>query len=416
MPTRTRTIAAVLGALTLTVASCSSSTQSSQETTPSPSTTPAAAPTPEPQDVPVAVTPVLASVVAAPVPVLATDGKIHLAYELQLTNAMTQDVTITSVKVLARDQTLFTLAGDQVGDWTRVIGTQTPSTKLGPGQSGIVWLDVALDKSAPIPADLIHTIGIAIPKPSPPLIPATMDEKVAPVTVSTHKPPVIAPPLDGPNWLDADSCCALGAHRGAVNALSGGLWAAERFAIDYVQLSPDGTIFTGEKSKPESYPYFGADIHAVADGPVVSVLEGLPEQVAGKSPTGLPLEQYGGNHIVQDIGDGNYAFYAHLKTGSVKVKEGDQLTSGQVIASLGNTGNSDAPHLHFHVMSTPDPLRSNGLPFTISSFRLDSRVASPDAVDALLQGRPAPMQPGFSARDETDVSPLSLDVMTYETK
>ena len=128
MPTRTRTIAAVLGALALTVASCSSSTQSSQETTPSPSTTPAAAPTPEPQDVPVAVTPVLASVVAAPVPVVATDGKIHLAYELQLTNAMTQDVTITSVKVLAGDQALLTLAGDQVGNWTRVIGTQPPTT------------------------------------------------------------------------------------------------------------------------------------------------------------------------------------------------------------------------------------------------------------------------------------------------
>ena len=365
---------------------------------------------------PVAVTPVLASVVAAPVPVPATDGKIHLAYELQLTNVMTQDVTITSVKVLAGDQTLLTLAGDQVGNWTRVIGTQTPTTKLGPGQAGIVWLDVVLDKSAPIPSDLTHTIGIAIPKPMPPLIPATMDEKVAPVTVSTHKPPVIAPPLDGPNWLDGDSCCDLGAHRGALNALSGQLWAAERFAIDYVQVSPDGTIFTGDKSKPESYPYFGADIHAVADGPVVGVLEGLPEQVAGQSPTGLPLEQYGGNHIVQDIGDGNYAFYAHLKTGSVKVKMGDQLSGGQVIASLGNTGNSDAPHLHFHVMSTPDPLRSNGLPFVMSTFRLDSRVASPAGLDALLQGKPAPMQPGFTARDETEVSPLSLDVMTYETK
>ena len=120
------------------------------------------------------------------------------------------------------------------------------------------------------------------------------------------------------------------------------------------------------------------------------MMEGLPEQVAGQSPTGLPLEQYGGNHIVQDIGDGNYAFYAHLKTGSVKVKVGDQLTTGQVIASLGNTGNSDAPHLHFQVMSTPDPLRSNGLPFVISSFRLDSRVASPDALDQILQGKPAP--------------------------
>ena len=114
-------------------------------------------------------------------------------------------------------------------------------------------------------------------------------------------------------------------------------------------------------SKTESYPYFGADIHAVADGPVVGMLEGLPEQIPGKSPTGLRLEEYGGNHIVQDIGNGNYAFYAHLKTGSVKVKVGDQLSTGQVIAALGNTGNSDAPHLHFHVMSTPDPLRSDGL-------------------------------------------------------
>ena len=51
-----------------------------------------------------------------------------------------------------------------------------------------------------------------------------------------------------------------------------------------------------------------------------------------------------------------------------------ELTTGQVIGALGNTGNTDAPHLHFHVMSTPDPLASNGLPFVFSSFKLDSRM------------------------------------------
>jgi Peptidase family M23 len=406
---RIRTAAAILGMLALAVAGCSPAMDRFDDNARSSAARSA-------PDVPVAVTPVLASVVSAPIPVPATDGKIHLAYELQLTNVMSQPVRLDRIDVLADDQTLLSLTGDQVGYWTRIVGTQTPTTELGPGQGGVVWLDVALDKSVNVPTDLVHSIALTVPKPSPPLITATMDERVALVTVQTREPAVIAPPLDGPHWLDGDGCCDMTAHRTALNALSGGLWAAERFAIDYVQLGPNGTIFTGEISRPESYPYFGADIHAVADGPVVGVVDGLPEQVAGRTPTGLRLEEYGGNHIVQDIGNGNYAFYAHLKTDSLKVKVGDQLSTGQVIAALGNTGNSDAPHLHFHVMSTPDPLRSDGLPFVIKSFRLDSRLASMDGLDPLLHGKPALMQPGFAARDESDVSPLGLDVMTYETQ
>ena len=98
---------------------------------------------------------------------------------------------------------------------------------------------------------------------------------------------------------------------------------------------------------------------------------------------------------MQDLGDGNYALYAHIKTGTVKVKPGDRLTTGQVIGSVGNTGNSDAPHLHFHVMSTPDPLRSDGLPFVFSSVRLDSRVVGEDALDPLSRRRARPVAAGF---------------------
>ncbi len=420
-----RTTAAVFGALALTVAACTPPSESPSTPT-SPPTSSSAAPTlstspqsPKPAAQPAVTTPLLASVVAAPVPVPATDGKDHLAYELQLTNALSQEVTITSLAVLAGDKTLLTLAGDQLAYWTRILGSsQQPTTKVGPGLSALVWLDVAVERpadgSAPtIPTNLSHTISVSLAQPQPPLLPAAMTETVAPVTVQTRKPAVISPPLAGPNWLDVDSCCALGAHRSALNPLNGQLWGAERFAIDYVQLGPDGRVFTGDRSKPASYPYFGADIHAVADGPVITVVDGLPEQVAGKIPTGLPLDQYGGNHIVQDIGGGNYAFYAHLKTGSIQVKPGEALKAGRVIAALGNTGNTDAPHLHFHVMSTPDPLRSDGLPFVFSSFTLDARLASLDAGDPLQEGQPAQLQPGFPARDETNVSPLVLDVMSY---
>jgi hypothetical protein len=404
-----RGLAAILGVAVL-VAACSSSAEppaQSAERSPAPSTAVK----------PAAATPLLAEVLSPPIPVPATDGKVHLAYELQLTNALGQDVTVSSVAVKAGDKTLLTLAGDRLPYWMRTLGGTEPTSKMGPGQSAAVWLDVVIDgptDSTPaVPQELSHTIVTNLTKPMPPLLPATMTEDVAPVTVSTHEPPVISPPLGGTRWVDGNSCCDMTPHRMALNPLNGKLWAAERFAIDYLQLSPDGTVYRGDASKPESYPYFGADIHAVADGPVVGIVDGLPEQVAGRSPTGLTLDQYGGNHIVQDIGDGNYAFYAHLKTGSVKVKPGDRLSTGQVIGNLGNTGNTDAPHLHFHVMSTPDPLMSNGIPFIFKSFKLDGRLASMDGIGDLLTGKPAPTQPGFTARDEENVSPLVLDVMSY---
>jgi hypothetical protein len=384
------------------------------ETPSAPQTSTTAAP--HPDSGPTVLTPLIASVLAPPIPVPATDGKVHLAYELLLTNVLNQELTLTSLDVRASDHTLLNLTGDRLAYWTKVFGNPKPTTKLGPAQAAAVWLDVALDQGTAVPSELEHAVGVSIAQPQPPLFPATMTETVAPVAVATRQPPAIAPPLVGANWVDANSCCDMTPHRMALNPLNGAMWAAERFAIDYLQLLPDGRLFNGDKTKPESYPGFGADIHAVSEGRVVAVVDGLPEQVPGKSPSGLPLDQYAGNHIVEVLGDGNYALYAHLKTGSIKVEVGDRLNSGQVIASLGNSGNTDAPHLHFHIMSTPDPLRSNGLPFVLSSFKLDGRITSMDAEDAIAAGQPAPMQPGFTPRDESAVSPLVLDVMSYASQ
>lgn len=359
-------------------------------------------------------TPVLADVVAAPVPVPATDGRVHLAYELLLTNTSPEPLTVDSVAVMGPAGPLLQLSGAGLGYWTRTMGTRISTSDLGPGQRSIVWLDVSLAAGSTVPQQLSHRVVVKVPKPMPPLVPPVVTENVAPVTVSDHKPVVLEPPLRGSGWLDGNSCCDMTPHRMALNPIDGKLWAAERYAIDYEQLQPDLRLFTGDGAKNASYAYFGADVHAVAPGPVVAILDGLPEQVPNQNPTGLTLAQYGGNHVVQDIGNGNYAFYAHLQTGSVKVKPGDRLNTGQVLGHVGNTGNSTGPHLHFHVMSTPDPLRSDGLPFVYRSFRLTGRVASMAVGEALEAGAPAQLQPGFTASDENNVSPLNLDVMTYD--
>src|ERR1700712_5568244 len=147
---------AMVGAIAL-LAACGTSPEAPSESS---SSTGSATSTPQATTAVAArATPVLASVIAPPVPVPTTDGKRHLAYELQLTNAVDGDVTLKSLSVKAGSDELLTLTGDQLAYWTRALGaSQTPTRTLGPGRSGIVWLDVALDDSAPVPTDLSHTI------------------------------------------------------------------------------------------------------------------------------------------------------------------------------------------------------------------------------------------------------------------
>ncbi|MEU0692215.1 M23 family metallopeptidase [Streptomyces uncialis] len=129
--------------------------------------------------------------------------------------------------------------------------------------------------------------------------------------------------------------------------------------------------------RPEAYPAFGAPVLAVADATVVQASGTQRDHLSRTSP--LPLlylmllegmaramvgpHRVTGNHLVLDLGDGTYAMYAHLKKGSLKVRAGDRVTEGTVLAECGNSGNSTEPHLHFQLMDTPDLETARGLPF-----------------------------------------------------
>src|SRR6202022_3005593 len=122
---------------------------------------------------------------------------------------------------------------------------------------------------------------------------------------------LFSPPLKGAGWLNGDGCCGMSAHRMAANPINGQLWGAERYAIDFVQTTAEGRLYNGDKAKVDSYPYYGADVTAVADGTVVAVVDNLADQVPGAKPPALPLDQYAGNRVIQDLGGGNFAMYAH---------------------------------------------------------------------------------------------------------
>jgi len=64
----------------------------------------------------------------------------------------------------------------------------------------------------------------------------------------------------------------------------------------------------------------------------------------------LSFRATAGNHVIIEHQGGEFSFRAHLIRGSTPVGEGDRVKQGERIGALGNSGSSDAPHLHFHLM------------------------------------------------------------------
>lgn len=367
------------------------------------------------------VSPLVATPLAPPNPVLGSDDKIHLAYELVLMNMAPSTVSIEKVETLDAESgaVLGALQGDALKQMLRLNGGGNASELPGSG-GGFLFMDVTLAKDAAIPKALRHRFDLKVakaptqasasdhdPSPEPPQDLAFVGD---PLPVG---PPaiVVEPPLKGKRWVVGGGCCTpYSYHRGATLPINGGVHVAERFAIDFVQLNDKNMLFEGDMKQVADYAYFGAEVHAVADGMVVAVENDLPEQIPGKLPEDATIQMAGGNYAVVDIGGGHFAFYAHMQPGSVRVKAGDKVATGQVLGLLGNSGNTDTPHLHFHVMDGPSPLLANGLPYAFSSFTVEGKLSDEQP---LFTGGTVTIDKGASAGSHEDQMPLYDQVVDF---
>ena len=188
--------------------------------------------------------------------------------------------------------------------------------------------------------------------------------------------------------------------------------AFERFAIDFAQLDPENKLYAGPRDQLSSYAYVGAKVLAVADGTVVNLQDGRPEETPPNFPQGYDLLQQLGNFVIIDIGHGHFAFYAHFQPNTLKVHKGDKVHRGQVLALVGNSGNSDAPHLHFGIEDGPLPFASNGVPFVFSSFTTTGTVTNP--FDDIAAGAPAQIGTARAGPHRNQL-PLENEVLTFPT-
>jgi murein DD-endopeptidase MepM/ murein hydrolase activator NlpD len=362
-------------------------------------------------------TPLTVAVAGPLIPFTGTDGRRHLVYELHLTNASRAAATLLSVDV--RDggreaRRVGVVAGAEVEQRMTLVGTGAPTAVLEPGQTAIFWLHLPFAEKADVPQSLVHRLAVSEAASPGGGEPRPWTITAGRAVVSGRAPIVIGPPLEGGGWVAGNGCCDGTGHRRAALPLNGRLYLSQRTAIDWLRIDDQNRAIAGEPGKNESDLAYGQKVIAVKDARVVSVLDGLPDRVPGKLPTDTTVQNITGNHVILDLGGGLFAFYAHLKPGSVRVREGERVRRGQALGLTGNSGNTTGAHLHFHVMNTPSALAAEGMPYVIDAFALQGRVRSLDnLVDVGQAGGGVEVDRLPRPEPRRNELPLDLDVIAF---
>ena len=324
-----------------------------------------------------------------PYAVFGSDGRLHVEYDLVLTNAFVGPATLDAVAVRADGKPALTLTGDALTAATHTLLTSDATVTIAPASTAFTQVDLVLPGRT-APKRITNRVAYTIPADAPSRSVIGSTVSASPVLRTDPRPPtVISAPLSGAGWVNVNGCCndPTSPHRETLLASDGDWVTPELFAIDWIR-EVDGRFYSGDGTQNTDWVGFGEPIHAVADGTVVLTRDGLPDiPPMTKNPGLRTPEDYAGNNVIVAIGHGRYAVFDHLVRGSVRVRRGQRVRAGQVVGKLGNSGNTDGPHLHFGIEARPDSL-AQGLPFEIDDFVLEHTVSAASPGQVTLIGTP----------------------------
>jgi len=321
------------------------------------------------------VAPVTLTVPAAPVPVRAA-GKVVVVYELHITNVGTQPLRLERLEVQSDAATVAVYPRRDIEQNVKLLaprGAPLPKA-LTPGVRAIVYMWLSFDSTAKVPSSLTHRVMFA------------SGDTAQGGTVSVRRATdlVLAAPVGAGDWWIGLGPSNTSDHRRSVIRVGDDTvpHVAQRFAIDWVKMDERGEYARDHRGRRnEDWYGYGDSVRAVADAPVVAVVDGIPDNTPGENSRAVKLTvgTVLGNSVLLDLGPApdnatthRYALYGHLRPGSISVKVGDRVNRGQALGVIGNSGNSDGPHLHFHVTEAPDAasaaLRGEGVPWMLDTF------------------------------------------------
>lgn len=311
----------------------------------------------------------------APIPFRQGD-RDQLAYELHITNFQQVDAVVTAVRVEGPRGVLGEYRDAELGRRLTRPGLRndhpTPHI-LAPGMRAVVNIWMPMGNGIAAPGSIRHAVDLTLQRKDAPV---SVTVAGAPVDVSTTPVLILDPPLKDGQWVAIYDPLLKGGHRTAIYAVDGKARIPGRFAIDFIALPPGGMLVRDPALRARANG-FGTDVIAVADGTIVAAVDGIADDL----PQPVAPAMASGNYIAIDLGAGRFAFYEHLKQGSLKVRTGQRTRRGDVIASLGSSGSTSiGPHLHFHVADANATLSAEGMPFVFRNFTVLGEFASIDAL------------------------------------
>ena len=304
--------------------------------------------------------------------------RTFLCYELYLTNFAGSPINLRRLEVVDDDdKSAKPVASFEGGGLDALLQRVGPSAAAGTspsslagGSTAVAFMWISFESGARVPKRLRHRVF-------------TADSEGEGATIGTHHDElkVLGPPVEGTDWRvsDGPSNDPDNHHRRGIIVVEGRPLISRRYAIDWIE-EKDGAMFSGDEHANQSYYGYGKPVLAVADAIVMMARDGLPDNVPGyhgeQFHSAIPItpDSVAGNTITLDLGNGQFAQYAHLQPGSLRVKTGDRVRRGQIMARIGASGDARGPHLHFQVANTvsTDLIAGEGVPYLIDRYRVKS--------------------------------------------
>jgi murein DD-endopeptidase MepM/ murein hydrolase activator NlpD len=353
-------------------------------------------------------------VATQPAPFSGGDGLIHLAYELNITATGIGSARVERVDVFgdSNPKALITYSRDDLED--RVMRPDAePGVRRGrlipADTTAVMYVWLTFSTSQSLPAHLRHSLAFVDADGSP------LPVRDLRINVQRTAKLVLGPPLRGGLWFAHNGPGDhRSAHWGSALVDQGRARIPQRFAIDFIGVDANGRAVRGDfrTSVNEDWVGFGAEVIAAGGGIVHAMRDGEADNQAMTEPGGPKspsVDATYGNYVIVALGAGRFLHYAHLQRGSVSVKTGQRIRQGQLLGRLGNSGNTNAAHLHFNVTDTDSPETSEGIPFVFDAFELMGTTTADQAV----AGESGPWPPITAPAARSRALPLGGSVVHF---